>query len=78
MLTMILEKKQTKFVKTLFCKNDTVILILLQNRVNLINVWLESVSCFTLKQPQWVISCLFLLKHDKSSKKKTTQKNWWS
>jgi len=33
----IKEKKQTNFVKTLFCKNDMVISILLQNKVNLIN-----------------------------------------
>jgi len=30
-------KKQANFVKMLFCKNDAVIVILLQNRVNLIN-----------------------------------------
>jgi len=29
-------KKQTNIVKMLLCKNDTVILILLQNRVSLI------------------------------------------
>jgi len=33
-----IKKNHTNFVKALFCKNDTVILILLQNRVNLINV----------------------------------------
>jgi len=31
------KKKQTNFVKMLFSRNDTIILILLQNRVNLIN-----------------------------------------
>jgi len=36
MLAMVL-KKTDKFVKALFCKNDTVILILSQNRVNMID-----------------------------------------
>ena len=30
-------QEQANFVKMLFCKNDTVMLMLLQNKVNLIN-----------------------------------------